>query len=405
MERPKGLETLKEVDGLIVQRRLHKQEDVDETFFKEPIDENRIRASAVRLGLEIEFIYGELPHFSSTLVRRAPGHWRSFLPSSVIQYLDARPHLLKQLLINLEADVKNEKDRAELLPPSGPAAACVLRGLDAVHALQLERGRTGLHLSTGSCSKELEEMRAQTDAIIDQVIQAGQDGLKDFDEGMTLFLELQQVHVWLQRDRNVMQKRCDALVEKKGVDGWTARLGLVEKFNPRIDVLIGATIRALTEILGSNKNKVDKDLPELLYKWCQGKEALGRVRAFVAAAGPSAKEMVRSSLKMRARLNQFITTKDRRIARVLSLEAGMSARVAAPDALHRMLENVTLSEWSLMSCFASSTPIGHVHKLLANRDIDSIQFDVDQFFDASSSAIDFLLSFAKALTASACASA
>jgi hypothetical protein len=182
-------------------------------------------------------------------------------------------------------------------------------------------------------------------------------------------------------------------------------LGLVEKFNPRIDVLIGATIRALTEILGSNKNKVDKDLPELLYKWCQGKEALGRVRAFVAAAGPSAKEMVRSSLKMRARLNQFITTKDRRIARVLSLEAGMSARVAAPDALHRMLENVTLSEWSLMSCFASSTPIGHVHKLLANRDIDSIQFDVDQFFDASSSAIDFLLSFAKALTASACASA
>jgi hypothetical protein len=40
----------------------------------------------------------------------------------------------------LEADVKNEKDSAELLPPSSPAAACVLQDLDAVHTLQLERG-------------------------------------------------------------------------------------------------------------------------------------------------------------------------------------------------------------------------------------------------------------------------
>jgi nicotinate (nicotinamide) nucleotide adenylyltransferase len=46
MEKPKGIETSDEVDGLIVQRRLHKTQDKqqDDRFFKEPIDEFKIRA-------------------------------------------------------------------------------------------------------------------------------------------------------------------------------------------------------------------------------------------------------------------------------------------------------------------------------------------------------------------------
>lgn len=73
MHRPKGLETLREVSGLIVQRRLHRSDHDSAAFFKEPIDEAKIRNIALKMDLEIDFVYGELPHFSSTLVRRAPG--------------------------------------------------------------------------------------------------------------------------------------------------------------------------------------------------------------------------------------------------------------------------------------------------------------------------------------------
>lgn len=112
MDRPKGLETVAEVSGLIVQRRLHRHDDEQNVFFKEPVDEARVRAVAVQMDLEIDYIYGELPHFSSTLVRRAPGHWRSFLTQTVIQYLDERPHLLNQLIANLEADAQAEEQES-----------------------------------------------------------------------------------------------------------------------------------------------------------------------------------------------------------------------------------------------------------------------------------------------------
>jgi hypothetical protein len=62
-----------------------------------------------------------------------------------------------------------------------------------------------------------------------------------------------------------------------------------------------------------------------------------------------------------------------------------------------------------MGGFASSTPLALVHKLLDRKEIRSVgkglEFDVVKFFDSSSSAIDFLLTFAKALAASACARA
>jgi nicotinate-nucleotide adenylyltransferase len=415
MDRPKGLETLQEVSGMVVQRRLHKS-DADENFFKEPIDYQKVRTVAAKMDLEIDFIYGELPHFSSTLVRRAPGNWRSFLTQGVVKYLDERPHLLQQLIENLEADAQMEQVTA----PSSSAdnvlnlaiadsATWVMRGLDAVNLLQMERGRTGLCLSTGKGIVELQQAQASTDALLQEIMQTPVDTekLAGFDEVQSLAAELKRIHVWLEYDRVVMNKRSNAMASKEGVEGWMARWALVEKFNPRVDVIMGATIRALTEILNVSDRQTDmRDLPELLLKWCEGKEALGRLRAFVCAGGPTVPFLVQTSLKMRERLDQTIATKERCIARVLSLEAGMSSRVmSAPEALHRMLENVTLAEWSLMGCFASSTPLTLVHKLLETTKSggDSGAFDVESFFEASSSAIDFLLTFAKALAASGCA--
>jgi nicotinate-nucleotide adenylyltransferase len=438
IDRPKGLETVSEVSGLIVQRRLHRQQDGDgSVFFKEPVDEARVRAVAIKMDLEIDYIYGELPHFSSTLVRRAPGHWRSFLTQTVVQYLDERPHLLKQLIANLEADAdaeQNEETKSHALHQRSPstiqtygvAAAVVMRGLEAVHALQYERGHAGLSLSTGTRHLEpLRKIQSNTDTLLREILEAApldEAELHDFDEVLALAAELKRIPVWLDWDRRVLEKRADELSVLTGPEGWLARLALVEKFNPRIDVLIGATIRALTEILevsSSNSRSsrtgtttissvVDRDIPELLFKWCKGKEALGRLRAFVCAGGPEVPVLVRHSLKLRERLIQTIDTKERSIARVLSLEAGLSSRLSAPDALHKMLENVTAFEYELMGCFASRTKLTLVHKLLGEQRRTSAhghEFDVHEFFAASSSAIDFLLSFAKALAASACASA
>jgi nicotinate (nicotinamide) nucleotide adenylyltransferase len=458
MDRPKGLETVAEVSGLIVQRRLHRHSNEHNVFFKEPVDEARVRAVAIKMDLDIEYIYGELPHFSSTLVRKAPGHWRSFLTRSVVEYLDQRSHLLQQLIANLEADAQAEEEQRKQLaagnesssatqasasePPTikmskihnarsqstiqafGVAAGIVMRGLDAVHALQFERGHTGLCLSTGQQHMEqLLHMQDQTDSVLHkevlapldvddtQLLQSG-----NFDEVLSLAAELERIPVWLQMDRTVLKKRALDLSVQTGPDGWLARLALVEKFNPRIDVLIGATIRALTEILSNSPNDNSSDIgdiPELLFKWCQGKEALGRLRAFVCAGGPEVPCIVQTSLRLRERLVQTIDTKERLLARVLSLQAGFSSRLSAPDALHKLLENVTAMEYELMHCFATSTKLSLVHKILADRQQLSrssvtetgLDFDVHKFFSASSTALDFLLSFAKALTASACASA
>jgi nicotinate-nucleotide adenylyltransferase len=501
MDRPAGLDTLKEVSGLIVQRRLHKEiDDIDGNgdakprFFKEPVDEAKIRAMTVKMDLDIHFIYGELPHFSSSLVRRAPGHWRSFLTQTVVQYLDARPHLLELLIQNLNADAQAEdiqKQRkiqktgekaSDVLTAAGTsningtvavavakytsqeeeqwqerksvAAASVMHAIQVVHALQIERGRTGLYLSMGpsdlTATQQWTTAVQDTDKLVQEILQAATvtgstgtastttdstatDNTDVFDEVLALDDELHRIPVWLAGDRHILQKRCPTLCQMPGVPGWLARLSLVQKFDTRIDVLMQATVRALTEILdfshsrlvgrnsdGTNggggvnggtiaREAVDRDLPELLFKWCEGKEALGRLRAFVCAGGPNVPTLVHSSLKMRERLNQTIETKERSIARVLSLEAGMSSRLSAPDALHRMLEDVSLWEWSLMGGFASSTPLALVHKLLDRKEIRSVdkslEFDVVKFFDSSSAAIDFLLTFAKALAASACARA
>ena len=101
-------------------------------------------------------------------------------------------------------------------------------------------------------------------------------------------------------------------------------------------------------------------------------------------------------------LHQSIEMKERSIARLLTLQVSFSTRLVIPYALHNMLEIVTLWEWSLVGCFASSTPLTLVHKCLADKKPTTGSFDVELFFEASSSTIDLMLNFVKALAASGC---
>lgn len=445
MHKPKGIETLSEVSGLIVQRRLHKEPSNEENessfgsgnkFTQEPLDEDKIHRVAKQLDLDVDFIYGELPHFSSTLVRRAPGHWRSFLTQSVAEYLDERPHLLQQLIDSLTQEdtegppkkrhkVDSQQDSDTSSDTITRAATFVLQGLDVVHALQYERGRAGLYLSTGAWLSELVEAQKATDGQLKAVANAVNDdqlSLDSFPEISSLVSELQRVPEWLSSDRQILRNRGPSLSKRDDVDGWLSRLTLVEKFNARIDVLVGSTVRALIEIVEDQSTNQSRpvhatsshhEMGELLLKWCEGKEALGRLRAFVCAGGPSSPTLIRKSLKLRESLNETITNKERCIDAVLSLQRGFAAKLSAPETLHKLLQDVTFWEYKLMGCFSSSTPLHLIHEFLGkyqeptslpNEQPSMIDdFKVEKFFEASTRTLDFLLTFAKALTASVCA--
>lgn len=373
------------------------------------------------------------------------------MTNGVACYLDERPHLLQQLLDNLEADAARELQQQQryqsnnndtfietkllqhqrtpsTLRSFGLATEIIMRGLQVAHALQFERGHASLRLSMGCEHGEaLRETRAATDALLQQDDETAQllEHLDEHElpEVQALAAELQRIPNWLTLDRRVLEARADRLAARPGTDGWLARLSLVEKFNARVDVLVGATMRALAEILecgpenshrsnSSNKNE-NWQLTELLFKWCEAKEAVGRLRAFVCAGGPDVFTLVRNSLPLRDRLVQVIETKERKLNRVLQLQGSMAqTRLSAPDALHNMLEQVSWMEYKLMGCFASSTPLPLIHRLIAEHNTAAAggtlaeeEFDVVTFFDASTAAINFLLSFSKALAASACASA
>lgn len=435
IEKPKGLETMAEVAGLIVQRRLHKSSATDR-FYKDPLDDDRTRQIAARLNVTISFIYGELPHFSSTLVRNTPGAWRSFLPQSVAKYLESKPELLAQLHDNLEADAKKEaqhiatgmpplkRQRLESTASANRAAECILRALDVVHSLQFERGHTGLLLSIGSdyVKEGLRTSQANTDAVIGKINAVEEDEFDGFDEAWALACELRQIPVWLHRDRAVVDKRYVMLKDLQGQDGWAARYSLASKFNPRIDVIMSSIIRSLQEIIdvgkqgSGHKTSSLEDAPVLLSTWFDGKEALGRLRAFVCSGGPNAPCIIKDSLNMRQLLHQMIDAKERRIGRVVSLhENGTSStdnslpQFGASDALRRMLDEISSWEWLLLGSFAPSTPLPLIHKLLSKGDVSGSatarQFDVQGFFAAASAAIDLMLNETKALAAFGCARA
>lgn len=296
-------------------------------------------------------------------------------------------------------------------------------GLEAVHALQRERGRTGLRLSMGlEAASNLHEARRDTDeAILAEFVSCiDESALCGYEESLALVAELKYIPAWLNRDRAVVEKLASELTEVDGARGWTQRAALVEKFNGRIEVLIGACMRSLSEILDTTPASTERDdafpngLSKLLVQWCEGKEALGRLRAFVSAGGPKSASIVKSSLMMRQCLHETIEHKESRIARVLSLHVDLTpgTRWAAPDALYHMLEKVTVWEWALMGCFSASTPLSRVHSLLSADGhtecvncFENGSFDVEKFFGTTSAAIDLMLSIVKALAASACADA
>lgn len=291
MDGEKGRETLEEVEGIILQRRLHRASAAttaanasqavgeEQRFIQEPLDDAKLRRIAAELNLTVDFIHGELPHFSSTLVRRAPGHWRSFLTQAVVQYLDDRPDLVQQLIADLEANAAREAkvedeqqqeqqrravDTSSATDTEQPTpaqdvmgsqqeqlqqqrhsygASVVLRGLDAVHALQKERGRAGLFLS-GIPDAHAQLLRAQKNTDHTLKVNHGTTATDENgneyvnkEEVRQLAAELDRVGVWLVPDRKIMELRGPALAQCQGTEGWLARLALVEKFNPRIDVL------------------------------------------------------------------------------------------------------------------------------------------------------------------------
>mmetsp|Transcript_63130 Transcript_63130/g.178368 ORF Transcript_63130/g.178368 Transcript_63130/m.178368 type:complete len:267 (+) Transcript_63130:85-885(+) len=98
IDNPKGQAMLREVDGLIVQRRLCRAGDTEDTFDKSPADSGRIEDIRQRHGIKVDIIFGKLPHLSSSLVRSSPAIWRAYLPQLVAFYLDARPQLLARLV-------------------------------------------------------------------------------------------------------------------------------------------------------------------------------------------------------------------------------------------------------------------------------------------------------------------
>jgi hypothetical protein len=385
-------------------------------------------------------------------------------------------------------------------------SSVILGGLEVIHALQKERGYTALVLSMGTDAHQdkLKQAQHTTDQILQNNIfpkEVGRDlapilQQHNFLEGICLAKELQRIPLWLSLDRQIIathmqqsqhdhhhhqQQQHDhdnnsdndvstatffkdsATVRqtystnnetRRGIHEsptitldeealWIQNLRLVEKFNPRIDVLIRATVNALTERLqkahndrqqrqqncapqqvdkkensgdgssGSNpNNQVQTNgflyaVPELFQSWLEAKEALGRQRAFFCAGGSAVPHIVKLSFKLRQQSMETIDTKERKINRVLSLEAGLNsdhaATMTAPKALHRLLEQLSRLEYSVLRSFGVSTSLSTIHKLLADG-VEETKYDVMQFFSASTAPIDFLLSFAKALAAASLAS-
>jgi len=143
----------------------------------------------------------------------------------------------------------------------------------------------------------------------------------------------------------------------------------------------------------------------LFMSWARMKEALGRERAFVSAGGSDACTLVRSSLPLRRRLSEVIQEKDQMVRRTLELKVSDHMGVASSgDALQKMLEDVSVLEWSLMSSFVPTTPLEMVHRLLATREATT-SFDVSRWFETMSTAINLMLTLIQALTAHICAAA
>ena len=279
-----------------------------------------------------------------------------------------------------------------------------------------------MSIGSDALKGELKRVQSNTDASIGDVESLQDDELGGLDEAHALREELRLASSWLQRDRAVIEKRYVELKDLGGEQAWLARYALASKFNHRIDVIFGCIVRSLQEIIDIDGNDLGEnvvatatsplqDAPDLLLTWHEGKEALGRLRAFICSGGRSAPDTIKSSLKIRQLLHNVVDSKNRRIERIVALgehrhsPSDPSAQYGASTALHRLLEEVSLFEWLLMGSFAPSTPVPLMHKLLSEESNKKKQFDVERFFFSASAAIDLMLSETKALAAFGCAKA
>lgn len=460
MHEPQGLEILDQVDGLIVQR-LAQQPDHPTGATIALGDGFADRTALLPNNLTIDYLQGELPYVSSSTFRSGGEHWRSYLTDTVVQYLDDRPHLRQQLEVywHNSSSAKHAQDAVTMPPPPNKrlkqhqhyeteeddaesvvegagghyGVSIVLKGLEAVHKLQKERGLSAWFLAMGEKDK-LNQARLNSDQIIQEIIDmtaATGDGDSTTDDRFhgdhvrTLAAELGRIPLWLNEDRNVLDKH--AAHEQGGdpVSGWLARLVLINKFNPRITVLVEATVWALTEILQASQSLQKEQhntphntngssvftgiMPELFHKLLEAKEALGRERAFVCSGGPTVPALIKSSFKMRQRTLEAIEYKTHTMSRLLDMEreqqttattsSSPTTTLTNREALDKLLEQLTNMEYAVLRTFVPSTPLPLVHRLLASG-AEDIVFDVWHFFQASTAAIDFLLSFAKVLAVS-----
>lgn len=436
---PKGQAMMKELDGLIVQRRLHR--DSSDTFHKSPMDTSRLAALGTQYNLKIDIIFGELPHFSSTLVRTSPASWKAYLPSCVAAYLEKRPEMLAQAISAASGDADPEPgaskklkldNSAVSLRPAGESecaaskareavTSCAMRCIEVVHGLQRERGCTAIALSVGSdvAKGKLQQARADVDDLLRELpevpVGAG--------DALSLAEELKYTPEWLSRDRRQYDRH---LVEDAQNNGnelaieWFSRVALLKKWNARIDVLLEACAQLLqtrvvpAAVMGVAATSGAESESEFLFRlfclWAQAKEALGRERAFLCAGGKDACGVVRRFLRMRSALHDVIEYKEIMLKRIYSVEQESSgSRYQSVEALHAMLTRITAIEWSLMGCFAASTPQTVQHKivsgqcdlgpLLAPASLLGGAFEVEEWYDTSSSAIDLMLTLVQGLAA------
>jgi len=449
IENPLGQQMMAELGGLIVQRRLHRMDSDQgsDQFFKAPVNDKRIRQITVKYGLEIDFIYGELPHFSSTLVRKSPASWRAFLPARVATYLDAHPELLAMLTAPTPQAEPAEPPAKQPRLAEGThrhhreielVTASLMSCLAVVHALQRERGATALALSMGRAlgGEKLSSAREATDRVLCEVPVLPESA----GEARDMAEELLYVPTWLARDRAV-QDTVLATQDQNGANPikapdagttWTARAAVAKKYQARIDVLINGCTRGLRTLMmlsaqGTAGSCLDATLREeimsseteklysLFVSWARIKEALGRERAFVCCGGATAITAIRDSLAVRTRLTDLIQDKEKKLQRTLELQTQVVGFASGTgESLHKMLSCVTALEWALMGHFAPCTPLSVVHKMLAREgearpflehSAEGCRFDVLQFHESTSKAIDLMLAVMQALAAHICANA
>eukprot|EP00928_Gymnodinium_smaydae_P009357 TRINITY_DN13493_c0_g1_i2.p1 TRINITY_DN13493_c0_g1~~TRINITY_DN13493_c0_g1_i2.p1 ORF type:complete len:745 (+),score=165.11 TRINITY_DN13493_c0_g1_i2:43-2277(+) len=309
IDNEKGSAMMEELDGLIVQRRLHRahEDGGEDRFFKSPVDAARIAALSERHGVRIDLIVGELPHFSSTLVRSLPESWKAYLPRSVATYLDTRPHLLQQLKAEARRkccgpaaissgsnasltspslprgpeDLAAAKtsapagngSTAEATPPQGlprrtmsttsassiveaieQEVHCVLRCLALVHGIQRERSRSALALALNdeeAAASALLSVRAEVDDLLRDT--AGTSPVSEAAHDLTE--ELAHASVWLTRDRLALDRylqqrreQCDAEADRHhdGAAAWLRRVTLLRRFGARVDSLVEACLQVLS---------------------------------------------------------------------------------------------------------------------------------------------------------------